>query len=64
MPYVLDEFQVELEVERLDTLKASRMKELVVKRRMELEEICRCAHIEPDPSTMEEKLIAMMDSGQ
>lgn len=40
--------QVELEVERLDTLKASRMKELVVKRRMELEEICRCAHIEPD----------------
>ncbi|CAM6070002.1 unnamed protein product [Sphagnum tenellum] len=55
--------QVELEVERLDTLKASRMKELVVKRRMELEEICRCAHIEPDPSTMEEKLIAMMDSG-
>jgi protein regulator of cytokinesis 1 len=64
MPYVLDEFQVELEVERLDTLKASRMKELVVKRRMELEEICRCAHIEPDASTMEEKLIAMMDSGQ
>jgi protein regulator of cytokinesis 1 len=64
MPSVLDEFQVELEVERLDTLKASRMKELVVKRRMELEEICRCAHIEPDASTMEEKLIAMMDSGQ
>jgi protein regulator of cytokinesis 1 len=64
MPYVLDEFQVELEVERLDTLKASRMKELVVKRRMELEEICRCAHIEPDASTMEEKLTAMMDSGQ
>jgi protein regulator of cytokinesis 1 len=62
MPSVLDEFQVELEVERLDTLKASRMKELVV--RMELEEICRCAHIEPDASTMEEKLIAMMDSGQ
>jgi protein regulator of cytokinesis 1 len=63
MPYVLGGFQVELEVERLDTLKASRMKELVVKRRMELEEICRCAHVEPDASTMEEKLIAMMDSG-
>jgi hypothetical protein len=40
------------------------MKELVVKRRMELEEICICAHIELDASTMEEKFIAMMDLGQ
>jgi protein regulator of cytokinesis 1 len=40
------------------------MKELVVKRRMELEEIYICAHIELDASTMEEKFIAMMDSGQ
>jgi hypothetical protein len=39
------------------------MKELVVKRRMELEEICICAHIELDASTMEKKFIAMMDSG-
>jgi protein regulator of cytokinesis 1 len=64
MFYVLDEFQVELEVERLNIFKTSSMKELVVKRRMELEEICICAHIEPDVSTMEEKFIAMMDSSQ
>jgi protein regulator of cytokinesis 1 len=55
--------QAEIEVARLDTLKASKMKELVVKRRMELEEVCRCAHIEPDASTMEDKLIALIDSG-
>ncbi|CAM6043679.1 unnamed protein product [Sphagnum compactum] len=55
--------QAEIEVARLDTLKASRMKELVVKRRMELEDICRCAHVEPDASTTEEKLIAMVDLG-
>ncbi|KAH9561477.1 hypothetical protein CY35_05G023900 [Sphagnum magellanicum] len=56
--------QAEIEVARLDTLKASKMKELVVKRRMELEEVCRCAHIEPDASTMEDKLIALIDSGE
>ncbi|CAM6071287.1 unnamed protein product [Sphagnum tenellum] len=55
--------QAQMEVDRLDTLKASRMKELVVKRRLELEDICRCAHIEPDANTTEEKLIAMVDSG-
>jgi protein regulator of cytokinesis 1 len=56
--------QAEIEVARLDTLKASRMKELVVKRRMELEDICRCSHVEPDASTTEEKLIAMVDLGE
>jgi protein regulator of cytokinesis 1 len=55
--------QAEIEVARLDALKASKMKELVVKRRMELEEVCRFAHIEPDASTMEDKLIALIDSG-
>ncbi|CAK9882231.1 unnamed protein product [Sphagnum jensenii] len=53
--------QAQMEVDRLDTLKASRMKELVVKRRLELEDICRCAHIEPDANTTEEKLIALME---
>jgi protein regulator of cytokinesis 1 len=56
--------QAEIEVARLDALKASKMKELVVKRRMELEEVCRFAHIEPDASTMEDKLIALIDSGE
>lgn len=56
-------WQTEAEVKRLKKLKASRMKELVLKRRSELEEICREAHIEPDMSTAQEKLFAMIDSG-
>jgi hypothetical protein len=31
---------------------------------MELEEIYICAHIEPNASTMEEKLIAIINSSQ
>ncbi len=61
MHFVLDELQVQMEVDRLDTLKASRMKELVVKRRLELEDICRCAHIERDANTTEEKLVALVE---
>lgn len=55
--------KTEAEVERLRKVKASRMKELVLKRRTELEDICREAHIEPDMSTAPEKLFAMIDSG-
>ncbi|OVA06821.1 Microtubule-associated protein [Macleaya cordata] len=55
--------QAAAEVERLAKLKASRMKELVIKRRLELEEICRRAHIEPDTSTALEKSAALIDSG-
>ncbi|KAM0949140.1 putative microtubule-associated protein, MAP65/Ase1/PRC1 [Dioscorea sansibarensis] len=55
--------QTEAEVERLMKLKASRMKELVFKRRSELEEMCKRSHIEPDPSTAPEKTNAMIDSG-
>ncbi|CAN6465700.1 unnamed protein product [Victoria cruziana] len=51
------------EVERLTRLKASKMKELVLKRRSELEEICRKAHLDPDMSTAPEKSIALIDSG-
>ncbi|XXG51277.1 hypothetical protein AAC387_Pa02g5089 [Persea americana] len=51
------------EVERLTKLKASRMKELVSKKRLELEEVCRTAHIEPDTSTALEKSNALIDSG-
>ncbi|CAM6071113.1 unnamed protein product [Sphagnum tenellum] len=53
--------QAQMQVDRLDTLKASKMKELVVKRRLELEDICRCAHIEPDANTTKEKLIALVE---
>lgn len=55
--------QASAEVERLAKLKASRMKELVFKKRSELEEICRLTHIEPDTSTAPEKASALIDSG-
>ncbi|XP_062172300.1 65-kDa microtubule-associated protein 6 [Alnus glutinosa] len=55
--------QASAEVERLTKLKASRMKELVMKKRSELEEICRMIHIEPDSSTAAEKSSALIDSG-
>lgn len=40
------------------------MKELVMKRRAELEEICFKMHMEPDPSTAIDKSNAMIDSGK
>ncbi|KAL6867530.1 hypothetical protein ACP4OV_015554 [Aristida adscensionis] len=55
--------ETEEEVERLTKQKASRMKELVLKKRLELEDICRSAHMEPDMSTAPEKIIALIDSG-
>ncbi|KAH9745955.1 65-kDa microtubule-associated protein 6 [Citrus sinensis] len=55
--------QASTEVERLTKLKATRMKELVLKKRSELEEICKMTHIEPDTSTAAEKSNAMIDSG-
>ncbi|KAG5076101.1 hypothetical protein AAZX31_20G000800 [Glycine max] len=51
------------EVDRLAKLKASRMKELVFKKRSELEEICKLTHTEPDTSTTAEKASALIDSG-
>ncbi|KAB5544901.1 hypothetical protein DKX38_013013 [Salix brachista] len=55
--------QASAEVERLAKLKASRMKELVMKRRSELEDVCKMTHIEPDTSTNPEKSTALIDSG-
>ncbi|KAJ0987559.1 hypothetical protein J5N97_005915 [Dioscorea zingiberensis] len=55
--------QAEAEVERLTRLKASRMKEIATRRRSELEEICREAHIQVDMSTSLEKCYALIDSG-
>ncbi|KAL4283223.1 hypothetical protein GQ457_16G024830 [Hibiscus cannabinus] len=40
--------QVEAEVSRLEELKSSKMKELVLKKRSELREICRKTHLVPD----------------
>ncbi|KAG2643781.1 hypothetical protein PVAP13_2KG348193 [Panicum virgatum] len=55
--------KVEAEVERLTKLKTSRLKDIVMKRRRELEEICENAHIEPDVSTAPEQTDALIDSG-
>lgn len=55
--------QASAEVERLTKMKASRMKELVMKKRAELEDICKMTHIEPDSSTAAEKSSALIDSG-
>ncbi|CAN6204623.1 unnamed protein product [Urochloa humidicola] len=55
--------KMEAEVERLTKLKTSRLKEIVMKRRRELEEICQNAHIEPDVSTAPEQTDALIDSG-
>ncbi|XP_057977962.1 65-kDa microtubule-associated protein 1-like [Malania oleifera] len=55
--------QAEVEVERLDQLKASRMKEIAFKKQAELEEIFVRAHIEVDPEAAREKIMALIDSG-
>ncbi|KAL1550601.1 65-kDa microtubule-associated protein 6 [Salvia divinorum] len=55
--------QVSAEVERLTKLKTSRLKELVLKKRSELEDMCCKIHIQPDQSTAADKTSALIDSG-
>uniref|UniRef100_A0A2P2MAF3 65-kDa microtubule-associated protein 1-like n=1 Tax=Rhizophora mucronata TaxID=61149 RepID=A0A2P2MAF3_RHIMU len=55
--------QAEIEVERLDQLKASRMKEIAFKKQAELEEINTRVHIEIDPEVAREKIMTLIDSG-
>ncbi|CAL9151664.1 unnamed protein product [Musa hybrid cultivar] len=55
--------QAEVEVERLDQLKASKMKEIAFKKQIELEDIYSCAHIEIDSAAAREKILALIDSG-
>ncbi|KAK4341876.1 hypothetical protein RND71_037692 [Anisodus tanguticus] len=55
--------QAGVEVERLDQLKASRMKEISFKRQAELEDIYAHAHIEIDTEAAREKIMALIDSG-
>ena len=52
-----------MEVERLDQLKASKMKEIAFKKQSELEEIFSHAHIEVDPDAARDKIMALIDSG-
>ncbi|XVF77345.1 hypothetical protein PTKIN_Ptkin14bG0035400 [Pterospermum kingtungense] len=55
--------QAEVEVERLDQLKSSRMKEIAFKKQDELKEIFAHAHIEIDLEAAREKIMALIDSG-
>ncbi|XP_041014252.1 65-kDa microtubule-associated protein 8-like [Juglans microcarpa x Juglans regia] len=56
--------QAEAEVKRLDQLKASKMKELFLKKQNELEEICNKTHMEiPSQSDMD-NIINLINSGE
>ncbi|GFZ15242.1 microtubule associated protein (MAP65/ASE1) family protein [Actinidia rufa] len=51
------------EVSRLEELKVSKMKELVQKKRSELEEICRKTHLIPESDSALENAIEAIESG-
>ncbi|KAJ6724595.1 PROTEIN REGULATOR OF CYTOKINESIS 1 PRC1-RELATED [Salix viminalis] len=55
--------QAEAEVERLDQLKTSRMKEIAFKKQAELEEIYVHVHVEIAPDVARDKIMAVIDSG-
>ncbi|MED6195456.1 hypothetical protein PIB30_037970 [Stylosanthes scabra] len=54
---------VEEEVSRLEALKSSKMKELVLKKRAELEEICQKTHLVPELGSALEYAIETIESG-
>ncbi|KAF8413054.1 hypothetical protein HHK36_001030 [Tetracentron sinense] len=54
---------VEAEVSRLEELKSSKMKELVLKKRSELEEICRRTHMVAEADSAMEYAIEAIESG-
>ncbi|XP_042512137.1 65-kDa microtubule-associated protein 3-like [Macadamia integrifolia] len=54
---------VEAEVSRLEEFKASKMKELVLKKRSELEEICRRTHLVAEADSAIEYAIETIESG-
>ncbi|XP_008811151.2 65-kDa microtubule-associated protein 1-like [Phoenix dactylifera] len=55
--------QAEVEVERLDQLKFSKMKEIALKKQSELEDIYARAHRAIDSVAARERIIALIDSG-
>ena len=54
-------FQTGVEVDRLDQLKSSRMKEIAFKKQAELEEIFARAHVEIDTEAAREKIMELID---
>ncbi|KDP40572.1 hypothetical protein JCGZ_24571 [Jatropha curcas] len=55
--------QIEVEVERLNVLKASKLRELVLKRQNELEEIYKGVHMDVDSDAARQILISLIESG-
>ncbi|CAL9087823.1 unnamed protein product [Musa textilis] len=55
--------QAEVEVERLDQLKASKMKEIAFKKQTELGDIYAHAHVDIDSAAARDKILALIDSG-
>ncbi|KAJ9709844.1 hypothetical protein PVL29_001359 [Vitis rotundifolia] len=56
--------QAEAEVERLDHLKASKMKELFLKKQIELEEICNRSHMEIPSQSEMDNIMNLINSGE
>ncbi|URD82957.1 Microtubule associated protein (MAP65/ASE1 family) [Musa troglodytarum] len=56
--------KVESEVERLDQLKASKMKELFLKKLSELREICQKSHLEVPSGSEMDKIMNLIMSGE
>ncbi|KAL8158843.1 hypothetical protein V2J09_000380 [Rumex salicifolius] len=54
----------EIEVERLNVLKSNKMKELILKRQHELEEVYREVHMELDKDSSRENLTSLIESGK
>ncbi|RCV21397.1 hypothetical protein SETIT_4G136600v2 [Setaria italica] len=55
--------QAEVEVQRLDQLKYSKMKEIAFKKQTELEDIYAGAHIVIDTAAAHEKILALIEAG-
>ncbi|OAP09253.1 MAP65-5 [Arabidopsis thaliana] len=55
--------EAEDEVRRLNSLKSSKMKELVFKRQCELEEICRGNHMDINSDAARKSLVELIESG-
>ncbi|GAB4840600.1 hypothetical protein Ancab_021372 [Ancistrocladus abbreviatus] len=56
--------QAEAEVKRLDQLKASKMKELFLRKQFELEEICKQSHMEVPSQSDMDNIINLINSGE
>ncbi|GKV16100.1 hypothetical protein SLEP1_g26793 [Rubroshorea leprosula] len=56
--------QAEAEVKRLDQLKASKMKELFLKKQTELEEICNRSHMQISSRSEMDNIINLINSGE